>query len=211
MTDSIRIERAEARDNRFIAEMIAISSDGIAHIEWQQQADEEGVAALAIGARTYAAEEGDYSFRNCWIARSGRAEPVGMILSFALTEANRSQDAKPPPYADDDIYAPYKYLEAVNSWYICGVTVVPDQRGRDIGKRLMERAMQDGREAGFDNCSLIAVASKTALLDYYRSLGFEITRRAPIVPHPQIDASGDAVLMETNPGDQASQPASKAV
>lgn len=199
MNDTIHIERARQRDSRFIAEMIAISSDGIARIEWQQQADAEGVAALDIGARNYADDKGDYSFRNCWVARTDAGEPVGMILAFALTESNRSTDAKPPPYAADDIYAPYMYLEAVNSWYICGVTVAPGYRGRDIGKQLIERAMQDGREAGYSNTSLVAMASKTALIDYYRSFGFEITRRAPIVPHPQIDASGEAVLMETQP------------
>ena len=122
-----------------------------------------------------------------------------MILSFALTEENCSIDAKPPPFREDDFYAPYKYLEAVNSWYICGVAVIPEYRGQDIGQELIMHAFTDGKMAGFDNASLIAMADKTSLIDYYQSLGFQVTRRAPIVEHPEIDAHGEALLMETSP------------
>jgi ribosomal protein S18 acetylase RimI-like enzyme len=112
-----------------------------------------------------------------------------MVLAFALTAENASVGAHPPPYRDDEIFAPYRYLEAVDSWYICGVAVVPGYRDQDIGKALLERAMQDGEQAGFRNTSLIAVASKTRLVAWYESLGFRVTRRAPIVEHPQITAT----------------------
>jgi ribosomal protein S18 acetylase RimI-like enzyme len=198
MTQQVQIERARKQDSRFIAEMIALASDGIARIEWQQQADNEpGRSAIDIGATNYAGDDGDYSYRNCWIARPGSGQAVGMILSFALTEENRSVDARPPPYSEDDIYAPYRYLEAVNSWYICGVAVIPEYRQQGIARVLIQQSISDGKQAGFDNTSLIAMAQKDGLIAYYQSLGFHITRRAPIVEHPQIDAHGEALLMET--------------
>ena len=43
------------------------------------------------------------------------------------------------------------------------------------------------------------MAEKAGLIAYYQSLGFHITRRAPIVEHPMIDARGEALLMETRP------------
>lgn len=200
MTAGIRYRPATKQDSRFIAEMIEISSDGIAALEWQREADASaGIGALDVGARWYARDDGDYSYRNCLIAETDDGAPVGMILAFPLTEANRSRDAKPPPYADDDIYAPYKYLEAVDTWYLCGVTVLPEYRGRDIGKELIELSLERGRAQGFDRASLIAVRGKTRLIAFYESLGFRITRSAPIVEHPRIRASGDAVLMETDP------------
>jgi len=199
MIPGIRIVRAEKTDSRFIAQMIALSSDGIASLEWQQQADATGVSALDIGAQTYASDHGDYSYRNCLVARNQRAAPVGMILAFPLTEANRSIDARPPPYRDDEFYAPYMYLEAIGSWYICGVAVILEYRGQEIGKALIERAIADGEQAGFSNTSLIAMAEKRPLIDFYQALGFQITRRAPVVEHPQIDARGEALLMETRP------------
>jgi ribosomal protein S18 acetylase RimI-like enzyme len=200
MQENIQIERAIKSDSRFIAEMIALSSNGFASLEWQQQADADNAQPeLDVGAKSYAEEDGDYSYRNCWIARNASEQPVGMILSFALTEENCSTDAKPPPYREDDIYAPYKYLAAVNSWYICRVAVIPEYRDQDISQELILHAFTDGEMAGFDNISLIAMADKPSLIDHYQSLGFQVTRRAPIGEHPQIDARGEALLMETHP------------
>jgi ribosomal protein S18 acetylase RimI-like enzyme len=200
MSDPISFRRASAEDSRFIAEMVEISSDGIARIEWELEADpDNGVSALDVGAALYAGEDGDYSYRNCLVAQSGN-RPVGSILAFPITDENRSRDARPPPYGADEIFAPYMFLEAVDSWYICGVTVIPEFRKQGIGEQLIRLSMQEAREAGYENLSLIAVGSKTSLIKYYESLGFRITRSAPIVPHPLIRVSGDAVLMETRPG-----------
>ena len=65
MGPGIRIEKARPDDGRFIAQMIALSSDGIARMEWREEADAAGVDALEIGARNYASADGDYSYRNC--------------------------------------------------------------------------------------------------------------------------------------------------
>jgi len=200
MQENIRIDRAGESDRRFIAAVIDLSSDGIGSLKSRQQFDaNQAQTELDVGAKSYAEEDGDYSYRNCWIASNISEQPVGMILSFALTEENRSRDAKPPPYREDDFYAPYKYLEAVNSWYICGVAVLPEYRGQDIGQELVMHAFTDAEMAGFDNVSLITTADKTNLIDHFQLLGFQETRRAPIVEHPQIDARGEALLMETHP------------
>ena len=196
MKNIVNYRPATANDSRFIAEMIMLSSDGIAGLEWSQECDEgKGQTALDIGSLNYARDEGDYSYRNCIIAEV--EHPVGMILSFPVTEENCSKDAKPPPYEANDIYAPYKYLEALNSWYICGVAVTADFRKQGIGKKLIILAMEQAQAR--ENVSLIAMFEKSGLIRYYQSLGFEITRTAPIVEHPDIHAKGEAVLMETNP------------
>lgn len=192
---------ATADDSRFIARMIDISSDGIATLEWQDECDEQaGQTALDVGSEWYARDEGDYSYRNCLIAEADH-HPIGMILSFPITQENFSQDGRPPPYDPEDIYAPYKYLEALDSWYICGVTVLPEFRKQGIGKRLIELSVVEGKKKGFSNVSLIAVQDKKGLISYYESLGFRITRKAPIVEHPGIRVTGDVVLMETDPQD----------
>lgn len=186
---------ATSSDSRFIATMIEISSDGIASLEWQQEcAEQAGQTAVDVGSEWYASDEGDYSYRNCLIAETDR--PVGMILAFPITEKNLSKDAKPPPYKADDIYAPYKYLEALNSWYICGVAVIPEFRNQGIATQLINLSRELGQQQGFTNVSLIAVYEKSGLISFYESLGFKITRSAPIVEHPGIRAKGDAVLME---------------
>lgn len=105
---------AAAADAGAIAELVAISSDGVAVIEWQQEADTlAGRSALDVG-RAYTGTYGDYSDRNCTMAE------------------------------------------------------------------------QDGR---------IAFEQNEGSVRLYRRPGYRVARRAPVVPHPLIHYTGDALLM----------------
>ncbi len=88
-------------------------------------------------------------------------------------------------------------LRQLNSWYICGVAVLPEYRERGIASKLIEQSTQLGRQQGYDNVSLTAMLEKGRLISFYESMGFEITHSAPIVEHAKISAKGHVVLMET--------------
>jgi ribosomal protein S18 acetylase RimI-like enzyme len=194
---TLNIRSATPDDGRFIAQMIEFSSDGVASLEWQEECEQQDdVTPLEIGSRLYSSSDGDYSYRNCRIAVLDQS--VGMLLSFPLTEENMCVDAKPPPFEDDDYLAPFKYLEAKDSWYICGVAVNPEYRRRGIATQLMKESIERGRAQGYDNCSLVAMCEKSWLITFYESMGFKITKTAPIVEHPGIRISGYAALMETS-------------
>ena len=187
--------QATAKDSRFIAGMIDISSDGIALIEWTEAAQAAGdCTALDIGAGIYASEEGDYSYRNCCIAEVADRR-VGMLLGFPMPARDPSDVASPPPFDGTDVFAPYKYLEAPDTWYICGVALLPEYRGRGIGAELMQMARQQALQHGYQQLSLVVFEENTAAVRLYRRLGYEPIKRAPIIPHPLIRASGDALLM----------------
>jgi ribosomal protein S18 acetylase RimI-like enzyme len=192
MSDIAVFRQAAAKDSRFIAGMIDISSDGIALIEWTAAADER--TALDIGAGIYASETGDYSFRNCCIAEVADRR-VGMLLDFPMPARDPCDVASPPPFDGTDVFAPYKYLEAPDTWYICGVALLPEYRGRGIGSGLMQMARQQARQHGYKQLSLVVFEENTAAVRLYRRLGYETIKRAPIIPHPLIRASGDALLM----------------
>jgi ribosomal protein S18 acetylase RimI-like enzyme len=187
--------QATAKDSRFIAGMIDISSDGIALIEWTEAAQAAGdCTALDIGAGIYASEEGDYSYRNCCIAEVADRR-VGMLLGFPMPARDPSDVASPPPFDGTDVFAPYKYLEAPDTWYICGVALLPDYRGRGIGAELMQMARQQALQHGYKQLSLVVFEENTAGVRLYRRLGYETIKRAPVIPHPLLRASGDALLM----------------
>lgn len=195
MAARINYRPALAEDSRFIAEMIDVSSDGIALIEWTEAAQQDGSrSALEIGAESYTAEEGDYSFRSCWIADTpqGRA---GMLLGFPMPAREPGDIAPPPPWDGSDVFAPYKYLEAPDTWYICGVAVLPEYRGCGIGTKLMQLAREQARSHGFERTSLVVFEENAAALRLYERLGYSVVDRAPVVPHPLIRCSGDALLM----------------
>jgi ribosomal protein S18 acetylase RimI-like enzyme len=182
-------------DSRFIARMIDLSSDGVALIEWTQAARAAGDRTpLETGARYYASAEGDYSYRNCILAEvSGRR--AGMLLSFPMHAREPGEAVPAPPFDDTDVFAPYRYLEAPGTWYICGVAVTPEHRGRGIGKRLMQNAAEQAVEHGYDRLSLVVFEENRVALRLYRQLGYRIIKRAPVVPHPLIRCGGDALLM----------------
>jgi ribosomal protein S18 acetylase RimI-like enzyme len=48
---------------------------------------------------------------------------------------------------------------------------------------------------GHDRLSLVVFEGNTVAVRLYRQMGYEIIKRAPVVPHPLIRCSGDALLM----------------
>lgn len=195
MSDNTTYRPANARDSRFIAEMIDISSDGVALIEWTEAAQVSGSqTALDIGARLYASDKGNYSYRNCILAEVSDVR-AGMLLSFPMHARDLDDVVSAPPFDGTDVFAPYKYLEAPDTWYICGIAVTPEHRRRGIGKRLMQIAQEQAREHGYDRLSLVVFKENTAAVRLYQHLGYEIVKSAPVVPHPLIRSSGNALLM----------------
>lgn len=195
MNTQSRCRPATTGDSRFIAGMIDLSSDGIALIEWTESADEaHGETAMDVGARLYAREDGDYSYRNAYIAEIAK-QPVGMLLSFPMPARDADDVVQSPPFDGSDVFAPYKYLEAPDTWYICGVAVMSEFRGCGIGTDLMQIAGSQAREHGYGQLSLVVFAGNTVAVRLYRKLGFETVKRAPVIPHPLIRCSGDALLM----------------
>ncbi len=178
-----------------IAELVAVASDGVAMVEWTLDAAlAPGRTPLDIGARTYAREDGNYSYRNTVVVEE-RGQVVGMLLSFPMPARPESERPAPPPYDGSDVFAPYKYLEAPNTWYVCGIALRPDHRGLGLGTRLMQVARVQARERSYERLSLVVFEQNGQALRLYRQLGFEVVGRAPIVPHPLIHGTGDALLM----------------
>jgi ribosomal protein S18 acetylase RimI-like enzyme len=187
--------KARPEDAHSIAELIAISSDGVAMIEWTEAAQREpDLQPLEVGACIYRDPEGDYSYRNCIVSEHA-GKVSGALLSFAIPPSDPADRAPGPPFDGSDVFAPYKYLEAPNSWYICGVALFPAYRGQGIGTRFMAIAGELAACHGYGQLSLVAFEQNEGSVKLYQRLGYAIVDRAPIVPHPLIHYRGDALLM----------------
>ena len=189
-----QIRRARIEDARDIASLVAISSDGVAVIEWQQQAEQEGCAALNIGERTYRSSTGNYSWRSATMVEKA-GQVCGMLLTFPMPDAEPRDTTQRPGIDAGNVFAPYMYLEEPNSWYICGVAVYPEHRGQGIGTQLMQLANQQARQHGFDKLSLVAFEQNTGSVRLYQRLGYEVVDQAPVIPHPLIHYTGQTLLM----------------
>ncbi|MEJ2142372.1 MAG: GNAT family N-acetyltransferase [Gammaproteobacteria bacterium] len=181
-------------DAKEIAKLIAISSDGVAVVEWTEQAEQQGCEPLDIGEATYQQSEGDYSYRNAiMVEKDGLI--AGMLLSFAMPSAPvRDDNNRPDKYADN-VFAPYMYLEEPGSWYICGIAFYPRYRGQGLGTKLLKIAEQQASDNGYHKLSLVAFKENTGSVRLYERLGYKTVDWAPIVPHPLIHYTGDALLM----------------
>lgn len=185
---------ATANDARAIADLVAIASGGVAVIGWAEEAaGERGMSPMDVGTRTYARPYGQYSYRNAVVAESSGAT-LGALLTFAM-DRRQGESVPPPPFDGADVFAPYRYLEAPGSWYICAMAVFPGYRGQGIGTGFLEIARRQAIEHGFDRLSLVAFEQNEGAVRLYKRHGFEIVDRAPVIPHPMIRCGGDALLM----------------
>ena len=194
MSREYTIRPAIRDDAREIAKLIAISSDGVAEIEWHEEADKEHCDPLDIGERTYQNPQGDYSFNNATILEKN-AEVAGMLLAFGMPEADPRNPVNRPSADDENVFAPYIYLEEPNSWYVCGVAIYPEHRGHGLGTRLMELANKQAMKYGFSTLSLVVFEQNRSALKLYEKLGYTVVDQAPVVPHPLIHYDGNALLM----------------
>lgn len=194
MNDGYQIRPATPEDAREIAKLIEISSDGVAVIEWQEQAQKEHCDALDIGENTYRQDEGNYSWRNAVVVEKNR-EVAGMLLAFGMPDGPIRDTTNRPSNDAKNVFAPYIYLEEPNSWYICGIAFYPEHRGQGLGSQLMQLAEEQAKQHGFKKLSLVAFEQNEGSVRLYRRLGYEVVDEAPVIAHPLIHYSGKALLM----------------
>ena len=185
MTD-IRMRAAMRQQCRQIAELYSISSDGVADYIWTQLA-QPGEAILEVGKRRYEREQSVFSYRNCTVAMLDK-QLVGMLVAFPM-------HVDPSFEETDPVLAPYSKLEEDGSFYVCGVAVYPEFRGQGIGKRFMALSEQQARDRNLRKVSLIVFEQNEGATRLYKALGYEEVAREPVVPHPLIHHTGDALLL----------------
>jgi ribosomal protein S18 acetylase RimI-like enzyme len=98
-------------------------------------------------------------------------------------------------FESDPVLMPYSRLEEDNSYYICGMAMFPEHRGRGIGTRLLALAEEHAREKGFGKTSLIVFEQNAGAKRLYDRAGYVEVSREAVYPHPLIHFTGDAILM----------------
>lgn len=180
------IRPARKSESRRIAELYRISSDGVADYIWTKLA-QPGEDILDVGRRRYERESTPFSYENCkFVELDGSV--VGMLVAFPMEVDERYEETDP-------ILVPYSVLEEDQSYYICGMAVDEGHRGKGIGKMLLEEAERTCLDFGLGKLSLIVFERNVLARKLYERSGYVATRRQPVVPHPLIHYTGDAVLM----------------
>lgn len=177
---------ARKQDCPVIAALYRISSDGVAEYIWSQLA-QPGEDPLTVGEQRYAREDTVFSYLNCTVIELDD-RVIGMLVAFPM-------HADPAEVESDPVLAPYSRLEEDDSYYICGMAVMPEHRGRGLGTRLLALAEEQAVNKGFDKLSLVVFEQNSGAKKLYDRHGYREAGREAVVPHPSIHYTGDAILM----------------
>lgn len=192
MTDmsvtQILFRDAEKTDARKIAALYRLAAGGVADVVWDglRKPDEDIISA---GARRFEREGEDVSFENCAIAEC-RGRPVGLLHAFHL-----HVDPDFDPATVTPALRPYAELEQDDSYYIGGIALDSDYRGRGIGTKMLRLAELRAMTRGISRMSLIAFEENEGSVRLYERLGYRTVDSRDIVPHPFIQYAGRALLM----------------
>ncbi len=171
---------------RTIAELYRISSDGVADYIWSKIA-KRGEDVLDVGQRRYEQEDSVFSYRNCSMVE-WKGKTAGMIIAFPMEIDYEYVESDP-------VLVPYSKLEEPDSYYICGMAVFPEYRGRGIGTQLLMLAEKHACEHGLPKLSLIVFEQNEGAKRLYERSGYCEKAHEPVVPHRLIHFDGRAVLM----------------
>jgi ribosomal protein S18 acetylase RimI-like enzyme len=180
------IRPAHKSECRRIAELYRISSDGIADYIWTKLA-RPGEDLLEVGRRRYEREGTLFSYQNCKLVEA-HGSVVGMLVAFPM-EVDESYEETDP------VLVPYSVLEEDQSYYICGMAVDEEHRGKGVGSSLLDEAERTCRALGLAKLSLLVFSQNVGACRLYERHGYAEKRRHPVVPHPLIHYTGDALLM----------------
>lgn len=184
----LRLRPAVRGDSRRIAELFRIASSGVADYVWRQLDVDGDTDPLDIGQRRYEREDAAFSYQNCTVAVAG-GEVVGMAHAFLMPMPGD------PDRQVDPVLRPYDELEMPGSFYLSGLAVMASHRDRGIGSRLLAAVRARARFAGARHLSLICFEENEGALRLYRRLGFMQIDQRPVVPHPLIRHTGEALLL----------------
>ena len=182
----IAVRPARKDECRRIAQFYRLSSDGVADYIWTRMA-QPGEDILEVGRRRYEREGTLFSYENCKLLEVD-GEVAAMLVAFPM-------EVDPQHVESDPVLAPFSSLEEDRSWYICGIAVEEACRRQGLATVLLNEAERDARRRGFDKLSLVAFEQNLPAMQLYARHGWHEVRRHPVVPHPLIHYTGDAVLL----------------
>ena len=183
--------RTATKEDRYeLAHLFRIASGGVADYMWSRLAPKyPGLTPLEIGARRFAREESNFSYRNCVVAEQDGAV-IGMLFTFPIEEGQQAEGEPADP-----ILKPYEELEMPGSFYICALALFAGFRGRGAGTKLLSIARKQAHQRGLGTLSLMVFEQNEGALKLYERNGFRVAGRAPVVGHELIDHTGDVLLM----------------
>jgi ribosomal protein S18 acetylase RimI-like enzyme len=191
---SVAIRPARIEDAEILAELVNQAGEGLPLHVWEGMAA-PGETGWDVGRRRARRDEGAFSWRNALVLDAGDGA-IGCLIGYPL-------DLHPSPVGVDvpPLFRPLEELEAEapGTWYINVIAVLPEERGRGHGVRLIEAARERAAEAGRAGLSLIVADTNAGARRFYEREGFATVAERPLVWEPGWGGPGRRWLLMTRP------------
>lgn len=119
-------------------------------------------------------EESLYSWKSALIALVGD-KPVGCLISY---DGNKYMERRDCTWRNiwgesEETLQTIEPETREGEYYLDSMAILPAYRGMEIGRRLIEFAIQESSKQSYDSVTLIVSQEKPHLQSYYQSIGFE--------------------------------------
>ena len=186
----LTIRKATLDDAALLVSVIDMASGGVVPTLWAEMAP-PGADESGIGLSLVAAEDGDLSYRNGFVADSDGAD-LGGLIGYVLPTT--------PQPAAPDVPAVFVGIAELAQlvpgyWYIDFMAARPEARRQGVGTALLNEAEQQARDRSCPGLALIVAASNEDAASVYRRAGYAERARRPFDLSDFGSESTEAVLM----------------
>lgn len=177
-------------DAELLAELVNYAGEGMPLYLWQKMA-RDGQTAWQVGHLRAAREEGSFSYRNATMITCD-ARPVGCLIGYDVPDA-----PEPVPADIPAMFRPLQELEnlAPGTWYINVLAVLPGDRNRGLGERLIALAEDTARKHARQGVSLIVSDANTGARRLYERCAYRETATRPMVKEDWVNDGENWVLL----------------
>ncbi len=166
------IRKATEKDTEYVAKTVLTALD-------MDTSDLEWVKASCADPKSM------YSWNKALIAEDN-GKLIGCIISYRGDEYLPIREytwSRLWTGVDPEVISKSAIETYPGEYYLDSLAIEPEYRGRGLGKKLMQAAMEEGRKLGYKKFALLVAREKPRLKDYYASLGFEDSNEVNFFGH----------------------------
>ena len=168
------IRKATPEDAPLLVRVVDMASEGLVPALWNEMAP-DNMDGSEVGKSLVLAEDGEFSYRHGFVLEED-GSPIGGMIGYPLPVV-----AEPVGPEVPDAFVAIEELSQLvpGYWYINFVAITPENRGKGLGKALLDEAEVQAREGGCPGVALIVAATNVGAIRAYASTGYREVARRP--------------------------------
>lgn len=187
---TLTIRKATPDDAPILVRVVDMASEGVVPTLWAEMAP-PNMDGIGVGRAMVAAKDGEFSYRNGFIAEHDGMK-LGGLIGYVLPTT-------PQPVGPDipEVFVGVEELAQLvpGHWYINFMAAVPEGRRQGVGAALLNEAEKHARNHACPGLALIVAASNENAISVYRRDGYAERARRPFDLSDFGEEPTEAVLM----------------